>query len=93
MPIKIGSLTLRDSLRPADGGVTDIVFRNIVRRVDPECMLPQPWSPAADLMNRPECRHYGSGAKQQAIGIQVFGHEPDVMAKAAQMAEAKGAIA
>jgi nifR3 family TIM-barrel protein len=72
-------------------GVTDIVFRNVVRRVDPECMLATEMVSSRALMNRPECRIMDLDPNERPIGIQVFGHEPDVMAKAAQMAEAKGA--
>jgi nifR3 family TIM-barrel protein len=72
-------------------GVTDIVFRNIIRRVDPACMLATEMVSSRALMNRPECRIMDLDNNEHPIGIQIFGHEPDVMAKAAQMAEAKGA--
>jgi nifR3 family TIM-barrel protein len=76
---------------PPMAGVTDIVFRDIVRRVDRECMLATEMVSSRALMNRPECRIMDLAADERPIGIQIFGHEPDVMAKAAQMAEAKGA--
>lgn len=43
------------------------------------------------LMSRPETRLMEIAAGEHPIGIQIFGHEPDVMATAAQMAQAKGA--
>jgi len=76
---------------PPMAGVTDIVFRDIVRRVDRECMLATEMVSSRALMNRPETRIMDLAANERPIGIQIFGHEPDVMARAAQMAEAKGA--
>jgi nifR3 family TIM-barrel protein len=92
MPINIGSLTLKSRVYvPPMAGVTDIVFRNIVRSIDPECMLATEMVSSRALMNRPESRIMDLNPNDRPTGIQVFGHEPDVMAKAAQMAEAKGA--
>jgi nifR3 family TIM-barrel protein len=42
-------------------------------------------------MNRPEARIMDLAANERPIGIQIFGHEPEIMAKAAEMAEQKGA--
>jgi len=72
-------------------GVTDIVFRDIVRRVDPHCMLATEMVSSRALMHRPDARIMDLAPNERPIGIQIFGHEPDVMANAAQMAEAKGA--
>lgn len=72
-------------------GVTDIVFRDIVRRVDRECLLSTEMVSSRALMARPESRIMDLAPDERPIGIQIFGHEPDVMAKAAQMAEARGA--
>ncbi len=72
-------------------GVTDIVFRDIVRRVDPECMLSTEMVSSRALMARPDARIMELAPNERPIGIQIFGHEPDVMAKAAEMAQAKGA--
>ncbi len=76
---------------PPMAGVTDIVFREIVRRVDKECMLSTEMVSSRALMNRPETRIMDLSDDERPIGIQIFGHEPDVMAAAARMAEAKGA--
>jgi len=72
-------------------GVTDVVFRNIVRRVDKECLLATEMVSSRALMNRPETRIMDLNPDERPTGIQIFGHEPDVMVKAAQMAQAKGA--
>lgn len=92
MTLRIGSMTLKSrAYVPPMAGVTDIVFRNIVRQVDKECMLSTEMVSSRALMNRPECRIMDLSDDERPIGIQIFGHEPDVMASAARMAEAKGA--
>lgn len=92
MTLKIGSMTLKSRVYvPPMAGVTDIVFRDIVRQVDKECMLSTEMVSSRALMNRPECRIMDLSDDERPIGIQIFGHEPDVMASAARMAEAKGA--
>lgn len=71
-------------------GVTDIVFRNVVRRVDRNCLMATEMVSSRALMNRPETRLMDIDENEHPIGIQIFGHEPDIMAQAAQMAEKKG---
>lgn len=72
-------------------GVTDLVFRDVVRQVDPDCLLSTEMVSSKSLMYRPESRIMDLAANEHPIGIQLFGHEPDVMATAAQMAEKRGA--
>jgi len=72
-------------------GVTDIVFRGLIRRVDPDCMLATEMVSSRALMHRPETRIMDLSPDEHPIGIQIFGHEPDIMAQAAQMAEKRGA--
>jgi tRNA-dihydrouridine synthase B len=92
MPIQIGSLTLKSRVYvPPMAGVTDLVFRNMVRSIDRNCMLSTEMVSSRALMHRPECRIMDLNENERPTGIQLFGHEPDVMVKAAQMAEAKGA--
>lgn len=92
MPIKIGSVTIPGRVYvPPMAGVTDIVFRGIVRRVDQGCMLATEMVSSRGLMHRPEARIMDLAANEHPIGIQIFGHEPDIMAEAAKMAQAKGA--
>src|SRR5271170_2297541 len=92
MPIKIGNFSLKSRVYvPPMAGVTDLILRDIVRRVDPECLLSTEMVSSRSLMHRPDTRIMDLAADEHPIGIQLFGHEPDVMATAAQMAEAKGA--
>jgi len=92
MPIRLGPLSIKSRVYvPPMAGVTDIVFRDIVRQVDPDCLLSTEMVSSRALMNRPQTRIMDLAANEHPIGIQIFGHEPDVMAQAAQMAEARGA--
>lgn len=92
MTIRIGSLNLQSRVYvPPMAGVTDIVFRGIVRRVDPECLLSTEMVSSRGLLYRPEARIMDLDANEHPVGIQIFGHEPDVMAEAAIMAEKRGA--
>jgi len=72
-------------------GVTDIVFRQIVRSIDPQCMMSTEMVSSRALLARPESRIMDLDPDEHPIGIQIFGHEPDVMANAAQLAQKKGA--
>lgn len=92
MSIRFGSLTLKSRVYvPPMAGVTDLVFRDIVRRVDTDCLLATEMVSSWALMNRPDSRLMDIAAGEHPIGIQIFGHEPDVMAAAARMAQARGA--
>src|SRR6202789_1207203 len=42
-------------------------------------------------MRRPEARIMDLSEDERPIGIQIFGHEPEIMAAAAKMAEDRGA--
>jgi len=92
VPIKIGSLTIPGRVYvPPMAGVTDIVFRGMVRRVDRTCMLATEMVSSKGLLFRPESRLMDLSEDEHPIGIQIFGHEPEVMAAAARSAEARGA--
>jgi tRNA-dihydrouridine synthase B len=92
MTIQIGTLTLKSRVYvPPMAGVTDIVFRDIVRQVDRDCLLSTEMVSSRALMARPDARIMDLAEDEHPIGIQIFGHEPDVMANAAQLAEKRGA--
>ncbi|MBS1991629.1 MAG: tRNA dihydrouridine synthase DusB [Cyanobacteria bacterium SZAS LIN-3] len=92
MPVQIGPLTLKSRVYvPPMAGVTDLVFRDIVRGIDPNCMMSTEMVSSRALLAKPESRIMDLGPNEHPIGIQIFGHEPDVMVHAAQLAEAKGA--
>lgn len=92
MPVKIGTLTLNSRVYvPPMAGVTDLVFRSIVRRIDPGCMMSTEMVSSRALLAKSDSRIMDLGKDEHPIGIQIFGHEPDVMAHAAQLAEKRGA--
>lgn len=92
MSVIVGSIELKSRVYvPPMAGVTDIVFRNIVRQLDRDCLLSTEMVSSRGLLYRKENHIMDLSADEHPIGVQIFGHEPDVMAQAAQMAEARGA--
>jgi tRNA-dihydrouridine synthase B len=92
MPITIGNIKLQGRVYiPPMAGVTDLVFRRIVRSIDPNCLLSTEMVSSRALMHKPECRIMELDPNEHPIGIQLFGHEPECMADGAKIAEAKGA--
>lgn len=92
MPIQIGSLKIPGRVYvPPMAGVTDIVFRGLIRRIDKGCMLATEMVSSKSLVHKPESRLMDLSPDEHPIGIQIFGHEPEIMAQAAIKAESKGA--
>lgn len=92
MPIAIGNLQLKGRVYiPPMAGVTDLVFRRIVRQLDQHCLLSTEMVSGRALMHSPGSRIMDLAPDENPIGIQLFGHEPDCMAEAAKMAQDKGA--
>ncbi len=93
-PLKIGSIKLKSRVFQAPlSGVTDLVFRRLVRRYAPESML------YTEMVSATELHHLKQLPKimeidvnEQPISIQLFDCRPDFMAEAAQKAVAEGAI-
>lgn len=89
---RIGSFDLKSRVYvPPMAGVTDIVFRGIVRQIDPNCLLSTEMVSSRALLHRGENRIMDLAEDEHPIGIQIFGHEPDIMAEAAQRAQRRGA--
>ncbi len=92
MSFNIGQLAIKSRVYvPPMAGVTDIVFRSIIRDIDPNCLLATEMVSSRALMHKPETRIMDLAEGESPIAIQIFGHEPDVMAQAAVMAQEKGA--
>ena len=92
-PLKIGSVTLNSRVFQSPlSGVTDLVFRRLVRRHAPESMIYTEMVSASELHHR---QHppplMDIGPNEQPIGIQLFDCRPDFMAEAAEKAVAAGA--
>ena len=92
-PLKIGSITLNSRVFQSPlSGVTDLVFRRLVRRYAPESML------YTEMVSATEIHHLKQlpqvmeiDPNEQPISIQLFDCRPDFMAEAAQKAVAEGA--
>ena len=93
-PLKIGSVTVNSRVFQSPlSGVTDLVFRGLVRRYAPESMM------YTEMVSASEIHHLHQlpklmeiGPQEQPIGIQLFDCRPDFMAEAAQKAVGEGAI-
>ena len=92
-PLKIGDLEIPSRVFQSPlSGVTDRVFRGLVRRYAPDSMM------YTEMVNATELYHLRSLPKimeiaedEQPISIQLFDCRPDFMAIAAQKAVAEGA--
>jgi tRNA-dihydrouridine synthase B len=92
-PLKIGSVEVASRVFQSPlSGVTDLVFRRLVRRYAPKSMM------YAEMVNASEIAYLEKLPKimdidpqEQPISIQLFDSRPDFMAQAAQKAVAQGA--
>jgi nifR3 family TIM-barrel protein len=92
-PLKIGSVELHSRvLQSPLSGVTDLVFRRLVRRYAPHSMLYTEMVNASEihhLQTLPQIMEIDRG--EHPISIQLFDCRPDFMAQAAQKAVQEGA--
>lgn len=92
MSIKIGPLEMKSRVYvPPMAGVTDVVYRRIMRNIDKNCLLATEMVSSRALMYKTENRIMDLMPNEDPVAIQIFGHEPEVMASAAIMAQEKGA--
>ena len=92
-PLKIGTVTVNSRvLQSPLSGVTDKVFRRLVRRHAPESMMYTEMVSAAELNHLrklPEVMDIDSG--ERPISIQLFDRRPEFLAEAARKAADQGA--
>ncbi|MFN5514274.1 MAG: tRNA dihydrouridine synthase DusB [Cyanobacteriota bacterium] len=92
-PLSIGAVTLHSRVLQAPlSGVTDQIFRRLVRRYAPQSMLYTEMVSATEihhLRRLPQVMAIAPG--EAPISIQLFDGRPDFMAAAAQKAVAEGA--
>ncbi len=92
-PLKVGSCELKSRvLQSPLSGVTDLVFRRLVRRFAPDSMM------YTEMVNATGLHHVKSLPKimeidrnERPVSIQLFDCRPDFLAEAAQQAVAEGA--
>lgn len=92
-PLRIGSFELKSRvLQSPLSGVTDLVFRRLVRRYAPDSMLYTEMVNATGLHYIKELpRIMEIEARERPISIQLFDCRPDFLAEAAVRAVAEGA--
>jgi tRNA-dihydrouridine synthase B len=92
-PLKIGSVEVKSRvLQSPLSGVTDLVFRRLVRRYAPDSMLYTEMVNATGLHYVKELpKIMEIEPSERPISIQLFDCRPDFLAEAAQMAVAEGA--
>jgi len=92
-PLKIGDLEIQSRvLQSPLSGVTDMVFRRLVRRYAPESMMYTEMVQASRLQHArqlPQIMEIDPG--ERPISIQLFDCRPDFLAEAAQMGVEEGA--
>ena len=90
--IKIGSLEINSYVYvPPMAGVTDLAFRKMIRLFDKETLLATEMVSSKALMHKPDQPLMKLSPDEHPIGIQLFGHEIEAMAKAAILGEEQGA--
>jgi tRNA-dihydrouridine synthase B len=92
-PLKIGLVTINSRvLQSPLSGVTDLVFRRLVRRYAPESMTYTEMVSASEIHHLQQLpRLMEIDKNEQPISIQLFDCRPDFMAEAAQKAVIEGA--
>jgi tRNA-dihydrouridine synthase B len=92
-PLKIGAFTLQSRvLQSPLSGVTDLVFRRLVRRYAPDSMMYTEMVQASQLQHLRELPKIMEVDPQETpISIQLFDCRPDFLAKAAEIAVEQGA--
>jgi tRNA-dihydrouridine synthase B len=93
-PLQIGNVTLYSRVLQAPlSGVTDMVFRRLVRRYAPRSMTYTEMVQASGIVcarSLPKIMDIDPG--EQPVSIQLFDCRPDFMAEAARRAVAEGAL-
>ena len=92
-PLRIGSVVVNSRvLQSPLSGVTDLVFRRLVRRYAPESMMYTEMVSAKEIYHLQELPSIMAIASDEdPISIQLFDCRPDFMASAARKAVAEGA--
>lgn len=92
-PLKIGSVSIASRvLQSPLSGVTDMVFRRLVRKYAPHSMMYTEMVSAKEIHHLRELPQVMAiSPNEQPISIQLFDCRPDFMAEAAQKAVAEGA--
>lgn len=92
-PIKLGEHELSSYVYiPPMSGYTDYSYRRLCQEYDPDILMATEMLSSKAMMFEKETKRMFIGEHETLTGVQLFGHEPDVMEKAARKAEDSGAL-
>lgn len=91
--IKIGSLELKSKVISAPlAGVTDFAMRSIIREYSKNCLLTSEMISSEALMQNKESLAAYTNELEKPISMQIEGHKPELMHKAAKLLEKKASV-
>ena len=68
-------------------GISDIVYRNLIRRYGSKCLLSTEMLSSEALKNVPNPKIADFKEEEYPLSFQIVGHKPDLMVKAAKILE------
>ena len=93
LSIQIGQKKINSILCAAPlAGITDTVFRKIIRKYSKECLLTTEMLSSEALVNNPRGAILVSSDDESPLSFQLVGHKPDIMLKAAKIIEDRADI-
>ena len=66
-------------------GISDIVYRNLIRRYGSKCLLSTEMLSSEALKNVPNPKIADFKEEEYPLSFQIVGHKPDLMVKAAKI--------
>lgn len=73
-------------------GISDIVYRNLIRRYKGKCLLSTEMLSSEALKNVPNPKIADYKEKEYPLSFQIVGHKPDLMVNAAKLLEKRASV-
>jgi len=73
-------------------GISDIVYRNLIRRYKGKCLLSTEMLSSEALKNVPNPKIADFKEEEYPLSFQIVGHKPDLMANAAKLLEERASV-
>ena len=73
-------------------GISDIVYRNLIRRYKGKCLLSTEMLSSEALKNVPNPKIADYRKEEYPLSFQIVGHKPDLMVNAAKILEARASV-
>ena len=73
-------------------GISDIVYRNLIRRYKGKCLLSTEMLSSEALKNVPNPKIADYRKEEYPLSFQIVGHKPDLMVNAAKLLEARASV-